>query len=814
MKKNILFSMCASLLLLASCDYNEDNFPGFDETAVPKDVQSVEVSLADADYKKVAGLAGNMELALSKDPEGKTFVAALEAVGTNKFFTEDAQAAWYLPAYLESIHPYLSDGSKATVTFNNAENLPEYLSDFNGISAYELTSGDYKTVWGESLTASFLSPSTVGRIPAILNQAVENPADGAMRMVNYAYSETEPSTGGGGAEVKMVYQQVNAIDEEGGNYIIVAPGQDESLYPFGMINDGKESSYMYPKVTLPAVDGIISDDLAADWVIKVEKTTKGYAMVNPIGKYLYQNATYNGFYIGDALPAEGGDWNFKANGDGSFALVNIDRNKTVKLNLYNDSYSYGCYPASSFGIYLNETMKANDGDFNIQDIKLETVKYAWKHDANNGYWKASAFVNNVNNPTESWLVSNEIDLSKATAPSLSFDAAINFLNGNNRADFIEAKISADYVDDVTTATWTTLDATWSEGKGWSFVNSGKIDLTAFANQKVHLAFMYKSNSDCAPTVEIKNLNISEPKNGYYANVYLYKEVPENEVEMPALLYATTRAAAKYNTSAVYRYDASAKVWKEYTAPEVTVSVLQPSDYDKMGAAYVSKPAEILPIYLRDAYPYAQKDLTVAAVYYSNSSQAISATEFIYDGTTWTETAETMVKTMAFIKGEGVWNEAKVYYSSTFIGEDGGCTIQDIELGGKDYVWVMDAKYGWKATGYFSGNKTTESWLVTPEIDLKEAVAPALKFEGAVGYLYGADVKKYITVCVATDYTGDVTSANWEKLEFEEWPDSFTFIEMKADFSKYKGEKIHIAFKYTSDSDCASTWEVKNLSLQE
>ena len=42
MKKNIVFSMCASLLFLASCDYNKDNFPGYDELAIPKDVQNVE----------------------------------------------------------------------------------------------------------------------------------------------------------------------------------------------------------------------------------------------------------------------------------------------------------------------------------------------------------------------------------------------------------------------------------------------------------------------------------------------------------------------------------------------------------------------------------------------------------------------------------------------------------------------------------------------------------------------------------------------------------------------------------------------------
>lgn len=407
-------------------------------------------------------------------------------------------------------------------------------------------------------------------------------------------------------------------------------------------------------------------------------------------------------------------------------------------------------------------------------------------------------------------------MSGATAPSLSFDAAINYLNGNNRADFIEVKISTDYVDNVKSATWATLNAAWSEGKSWTFVNSGAIDLKDYVGKKARLAFVYKSTSACAPTVEIKNVSVSEPKAGYYADVYLYKEVPENEVEVAAaMMFASTRAVAKYNTSAVYRYDAASSTWKEYTTPDVTVAVLQPEDYAKMGATYVGKPGETLPIYLKNAYPYAQADLTVAVVYYSNSSQAISATEFIYDGATWTETANVMPKTMLFIKAKGVWNEAKVYYSSTFIGEDGGCTIQDVDLGTKDYVWILDAKYGWKATGYLGGNKVTESWLIIPtEINLKEAMSPVLRFEGAAGYLYGAKAEDYISVCVSTDYTNDVTTATWDKVEFATWPDSFTFITMEANLSKYNGQNIRIAIKYTSDTACASTWEVKNFSLQE
>lgn len=34
MNKNFIFSLFATMLLLAGCDYNEDNFPGFDDNPV------------------------------------------------------------------------------------------------------------------------------------------------------------------------------------------------------------------------------------------------------------------------------------------------------------------------------------------------------------------------------------------------------------------------------------------------------------------------------------------------------------------------------------------------------------------------------------------------------------------------------------------------------------------------------------------------------------------------------------------------------------------------------------------------------------
>ena len=189
--KYYLYGLFAAALTLTGCDYNEDHFPGYDELAQPKDVWNDTITLADADYKTIPGIEANKELALSKDPEGETFKAALEAVAGNKYFTEEAPAVWYLPAYIASKYPYMDDNSKVTVHYKNYENLPEYLKAFNGMKAYDMNSDDYKVVWGDKVSVSYISPSTLNKIPAALKEGVAKPADGEMRMVNYAYSETE-----------------------------------------------------------------------------------------------------------------------------------------------------------------------------------------------------------------------------------------------------------------------------------------------------------------------------------------------------------------------------------------------------------------------------------------------------------------------------------------------------------------------------------------------------------------------------------------------------------------------------------------------
>ena len=45
MKKNIIKSLAALMLVSTACDYNDDNFDGLDELAKPTDIKSLEYTI-------------------------------------------------------------------------------------------------------------------------------------------------------------------------------------------------------------------------------------------------------------------------------------------------------------------------------------------------------------------------------------------------------------------------------------------------------------------------------------------------------------------------------------------------------------------------------------------------------------------------------------------------------------------------------------------------------------------------------------------------------------------------------------------------
>ena len=152
------------------------------------------------------------------------------------------------------------------------------------------------------------------------------------------------------------------------------------------------------------------------------------------------------------------------------------------------------------------------------------------------------------------------------------------------------------------------------------------------------------------------------------------------------------------------------------------------------------------------------------------------------------------------------------YQESFENGIGNFSINDVELGGLSYVWQYDDRYScMKASAFVGGAKESESWLVSPKIDLTSATAPALTFEHAVNYANGTAVE------ALTLWVKEYGAADWTQLTIptHATSDSWTFFSAgNVDLVAYVGKKIQIGFKYTSTAAGASTWEVKNVVVYD
>ena len=797
----------ALLATLTACNDFNDQF-NIDSSIT--DVKSGNFTLVDSDYGTVASLSANKELALSKDPEGQSYLKALEQVGTDKYFSNLAPAEDYLPAFISNKYPESDEGSRFVVTANVYKEPSGYLSDFKNISIYDFSDADYKTVWGDYISASYLSPTSIQKIPVVLAANVKDAQDGDMKVVNYAYSETEPSTGGG--SVPVVYQRVTTF-EEGYNYVIAAKGNDGNYYPFGKLsNNSYTYGYMYPDA-IPVSDEVISGDDGADHVMTIEKTANGYALKNSWGQYLYMSGNYDGFNVSTSLPNEGGEWLINENADGTFSLKNILTEKTVKLTLYKGSYSYGSYAASKYEgqVYYSGVGSDDDGGFTPYDVTLPSgSSYVWKLDSY-GYWKASAYVNNQNLVSESWLVSPAIDLSEANVPELTFDAACRFFN-NEPDKYMTVWISSDFAGDVSTATWVKKEVqNWSDGSNWTFYNSGNLDLSEFKGKTVYIAFKYNSTSSAAPTWEIKNVSVKEQSN--YWDVCMFKEVADDGSDAAALLTRSSSVVA--NASSLYVYHDGS--WSEYSNSDAKVAVLDPTVYASLGSDAIAEPEMVIPTYLSMHYPYVSAGDCVAVVYNEKADQPV-VVEYTYNNG-WAATMDYEPTAITFVKENGVFvAQMSTYIDESFLGSEGGFTVQNVNLGGLNYVWQNTTTYGWKASAYYNNtNNAAESWLISPAVNFKKAVAPEIVFDEAHRYLNGANPDSYFAVKVSTDYKGDVTTCNWTNLTVTGWSDGTTwdFVTVNPmDLSSFIGQTVYIAFQYRSDETAAPTWEIMNLKVRE
>ncbi|NPD84638.1 T9SS type A sorting domain-containing protein [Lentimicrobium sp. L6] len=114
----------------------------------------------------------------------------------------------------------------------------------------------------------------------------------------------------------------------------------------------------------------------------------------------------------------------------------------------------------------------------------------------------------------------------------------------------------------------------------------------------------------------------------------------------------------------------------------------------------------------------------------------------------------------------------------------------------------------KMAGYDGGAFDNEDWLVSPTYDFDTYSNITFSFDNAMNY-DGPEMLFYIS----SDYTDDVTTATWTELAFEASPGgSWDYVNSgEIDLDSYTGT-VNIAFKYTSTTSGAATWELDNLLL--
>ena len=169
--------------------------------------------------------------------------------------------------------------------------------------------------------------------------------------------------------------------------------------------------------------------------------------------------------------------------------------------------------------YKQAIIGEGQGKLTIQDEFSEPLTRVWYYDGKYGMC-ASGFVNNESHPCDGWLITPMIDLSRAKNPEFSFDHAFNKAEGdflNECSVLVTTSYTGNVKDEANNwipLEWNTLeDGTLDvpAGISWTFQPTGKLDMSQFVGEKIHIAFRYHITEKRSGTWEIKNLLLSEPE---------------------------------------------------------------------------------------------------------------------------------------------------------------------------------------------------------------------------------------------------------------------------------------------------------------
>ena len=159
------------------------------------------------------------------------------------------------------------------------------------------------------------------------------------------------------------------------------------------------------------------------------------------------------------------------------------------------------------------------------------------------------------------------------------------------------------------------------------------------------------------------------------------------------------------------------------------------------------------------------------------------------------------------------------YTHTFTGGTGfgKFTTQDVNNPDEITVWTVTDDYGAKGTSFTQNpntNHAATSWLLSPYINLGEAVEPVLTFDHQINK-YFANPSTQATVWIRT-YGGEWTQLTTSLPTSSTGLSGWTEYNEEYDLSAYNGQLVQVGFKYDNPTagSGAGTWEIQNFSVAE
>ena len=424
---------------------------------------------------------------------------------------------------------------------------------------------------------------------------------------------------------------------------------------------------------------------------------------------------------------------------------------------------------------------------------------------------------------EDWLISSPVAVTGVDHAKAVINYAAKYTAPVEGDVTFQVSTDYEYGKDPRTANWTELPDRLennSTGSAWTFTDK-EVSLDQFIGQNVYFAVKFISTTTGSRTIEIKSINITEGEAGgtptppgpgpgegsgtaddpynVAAGINLQGQEIIGWVHgyiVGAVKSGVTSVSAndQINWSGSFDSQTNVVIADDPACQEITQCVIVNLPAGKPLRTQVN---------LQDNPGNLGKQLAVNGklrTYFGQAGLRDSGgteEDFVLEG--GTPTPPTPPTTI---------------FSESFASGQGGFNIQDVILpSGLTYVWSHSSQYScMKASAFVNGqNYATESWLVSPSINLAGVSTASLSFEQAVNYA----APNGLSVMISTNYSGDVTAAIWTELNLSAWPagNNWTFIPSTADLTPYVGQTVNIGFKYTSTSSASATWEVKNVVVE-